>query len=598
MSPLRREDSYLVSLLLLVAIYLVIQISTVGVPEIGGSSEAREAQVIDVMRRTGELVLPLRNGIIPSKPPLFHWVGYGLSIFAPVVSEFSARLPSVLFACGLLLCVGLTCRRLAELLERENSTFEVRASTIIAPVILTLTYGFHIMATQAMVDMTYAFFVWAALCSLVHSDAIRWSIDRRLSQGAALYFWVFVAGAILSKGPIGGALPVLLACGAGISLWGWRCTLATLVRPVYGWIALVIPLVWYWAAYQRGGEPFLARQIFFENIQRIVGGDHVNNESWWFYLPSLLRTTFPWGVLLVVAGVIRVRMGRSRWLDQFSHRAYCAPIVTLVFGIFLLSLSSGKRHSYMLPLYPCVAIQLAFVIAQGFHCGQFACRQRLAQGVRSLEFCLGVMGIIFFCVCGAFMWGAFRIGQSDELVRESLHLGLSEGAVVLFCCLLPCFIRGERSFRDGLRNVSIAALGILSICTLLGSTVKAHLRGFPTMAAQWLEYGRDAEKLVVIKGCFDEYFDPILFYVRRDVEISDAEASHVPCDPKKVYLTRRSWLESDRQKFQGTLRDLKVLRGEAATLSGDSSRDLVAFRCVEGGALGVDSHLVGSLRDA
>ena len=118
------------------------------------------------------------------------------------------------------------------------------------------------------------------------------------------------------------------------------------------------------------------------------------------------------------------------------------------------------------------------------------------------------------------------------------------------------------------------------------------------MAAQWLEYGRDAEKLVVIKGRFDEYFDPILFYVRRDVEISDAEASHVPCDPKKVYLTRRSWLESDRQKFQGTLRDLKVLRGEAATLSGDSSRDLVAFRCVEGGALGVDSHLVGSLRDA
>jgi 4-amino-4-deoxy-L-arabinose transferase-like glycosyltransferase len=598
MSPLRRQDSYLVSLLLLVAIYLVIQISTVGVPEIGGSSEAREAQVIDVMRRTGELVLPLRNGIIPSKPPLFHWVGYSLCMFAPVVSEFSARLPSVLFACGLLLCVGLTCRRLAELLERENSTCEVRASTIIAPVILALTYGFHIMATQAMVDMTYAFFVWAALCSLVHSDAIRWSIDRRLSQGAALFFWVFVAGAILSKGPIGGALPVLLACGAGISLWGWRCALATLVRPVYGWIALVIPLVWYWAAYQRGGEAFLARQIFFENIQRIVGGEHVNNESWWFYLPSLLRTTFPWGVLLVVAGVIRARLGRSRWRSQFSHRAYCAPIVTLVVGIFLLSLSSGKRHSYMLPLYPCVAIQLGFVIAQRFHCGQFASRQRLAHGVRSLEFCLGVMGIVFFCVCGAFMWGAFRIGQSDELVRDSLRLGLSEGAVVLFCCLLPCFIRGERSVRDGLRNVSVALLGILSICTCLGSTVKAHLRGFPTMAAQWLEYGRDAEKLVVIKGRFDEYFDPILFYVRRDVEISDAEGSHVPCDPKKVYLTRRSWLESDRQKFQGTLRDLKVLRGEAATLSGDSSRDLVAFRCVEGSALGVDSYLVGSLRDA
>lgn len=600
MSRIRREDSYLVHLFLLVATYLVMQLATVGVPEIGGSSEAREAQVIDVMRRTGELVLPLRNGIVPSKPPLFHWVGYGLSLREPFVSEFSARLPSVFFACGLLVCVGLFCRRVAFLIEREDRSFNLSAATIIAPVILALTYGFHIMATQAMVDMTFAFFVWAALCSLAHSDPVRWSLDRHLSQRAALLFWLSVAGAVLSRGPVGGALPVLLACTAGAYMWGWRCALCTLARPVLGWGVLLGPVAWYWAAYDRGGDAFLARQLLFENMQRVVGGEHINNESWWFYLPSLVRTTFPWGISLVLLGALRFRQAgvMRRIRDDCSARAFSAPVIVLAVGVALLSLASGKRHSYMLPLYPCVAVQLAFIISQHFYKGQFSYRQRLARVVRTLEVSLGVVGIVFFCLCGAFMQGAFRIGNNDELIRESLRLGMSEGAVVLFCALLPCFMRAERSVQEGLRNISVAMIGILCVCTCLGSTVKAHLRGFPVMTAEWLDYARGSENLVVIKDRFDEYFDPILFYVRRDVEVLDSEARSIGCDPRKVYLTRRSWIETDRHRFQGSLIDLRTLRAELASRKGDGTRDLVAFRCLLDGSSSGDLHHGGELRDA
>ena len=38
--------------------------------------EAREALVVWEINRTGNWILPLRNGDeIPAKPPLFHWLG-------------------------------------------------------------------------------------------------------------------------------------------------------------------------------------------------------------------------------------------------------------------------------------------------------------------------------------------------------------------------------------------------------------------------------------------------------------------------------------------------------------------------------------------
>ena len=96
-----------------VLLYSILQITFLGLAAIGGSTEAREAQVVETILREGEWILPLRNGIIPSKPPLFHWVAALLSILLGGVSEFSVRLPSHLFAVGVLVCCALSAYRLA-----------------------------------------------------------------------------------------------------------------------------------------------------------------------------------------------------------------------------------------------------------------------------------------------------------------------------------------------------------------------------------------------------------------------------------------------------------------------------------------------------
>src|SRR5215210_4151766 len=68
--------------------------------------EPREATVVWEIYTTGEWILPLRNGhIIPSKPPLFHWLGTGTSFARGELTEWTIGFPSALLG---LVGVGLT----------------------------------------------------------------------------------------------------------------------------------------------------------------------------------------------------------------------------------------------------------------------------------------------------------------------------------------------------------------------------------------------------------------------------------------------------------------------------------------------------------
>ena len=61
--------------------------------------QPREATVVWEIYTHGEWILPLRNGhLIPSKPPLFHWLGALCSFALGELSEFTIRLPSAILA--------------------------------------------------------------------------------------------------------------------------------------------------------------------------------------------------------------------------------------------------------------------------------------------------------------------------------------------------------------------------------------------------------------------------------------------------------------------------------------------------------------------
>ena len=128
--------------------------------------QPREATVVWEIYHNGDWVLPLRNGhIIPSKPPLFHWLGTSVALALGQLSEFSIRFPSAFLA---LLGVLLTYRVGVVLWGVEAG--------LIAGLTLATSFEWVRAATTARVDMTLTFFMVAAFFSF-------WAMYRKQRGG-------------------------------------------------------------------------------------------------------------------------------------------------------------------------------------------------------------------------------------------------------------------------------------------------------------------------------------------------------------------------------------------------------------------------------
>ncbi len=568
------------ALLVLVGTYGVVYMLFLGLPLIGGSSEAREAQVIDVILREGSWALPLRNGIVPSKPILFHWVGATISWLLGGVSEFSVRLPSLVFGLGVLVVAALAAFRVAVLNRAWECSFVPRHVALITVGVLTLTYGFHTMAGQAMVDMCFAFFVWCALLAVLSADESVWSDSRIVSSGARALFWSSCAGAVLARGPIGIVLPALMVSAPAVMLFGPRTVVRELLRPSVGWLAFVAPAAWYYTAYSHGGESFVERQLLFENVRRFLGGEHVNAQPWWFYGSSLLRSTAPWSILVMVCLIAEMR--RPRLAHVYGGRAkviFCVPLIMLAASVALFSCSAGKRHSYMVPLYPLLAIQLALVGATWIERGGGRMRQRASELGRRLEWTLAVVGICLLIALGVFL-NRTSIGHPLATeIQAALAAATPRLGSLILVATLPCLVWSRKSLKGTLFSVWAGLVVLMTGLVSTGASVKAHLKNFKGMSVYWLAQADRNERLTVIKDPFDEYFDPILWYVHRRVDVIRSDHGVHPCAEERLYLVHRQWLERSNGLLEGRISEVGTLQEIGTVVKEGERRELVMFRC-------------------
>ncbi len=295
--------------------------------------EGREALVMQEIVNSGNWILPLRNGeTIPSKPPLVHWTGVVVAYVTGSVSAWSVRFPCALFSA---LTVALTCLLGCRLSGREVG--------VLAALMLLTTPMVVEMGREAWVDPALSFFVVAALASFSSM------YENEVWRGwRSWVFYLALAGATLSKGPIGYILPLLVIV-VYLAVQQQLSRLRDLFFLPGVLMAIGLPLTWYLLAFQQEGWAFIHKQVLQENLVRFTAGSGKRIPSTAFFFGPFLVSGLPWSVLF----------GFALW--QFARRAPVRekgvfPLLWWFSMLMFFSISAGKRDVYLLPSYPAMAL--------------------------------------------------------------------------------------------------------------------------------------------------------------------------------------------------------------------------------------------------
>lgn len=302
--------------------------------------EGRYVGVAYEMLYSGDWLVPRIDGLpFFHKPPLFYWLS-AASMSAFGVSEWAARLPSVL---GATVAAGA----LALFLRRWVDAPRAAASVV---VLVTMPY-FYAGAQFANLDMLVAGCITATVLLAAHATLSR--EHRRPWRAALAGAFAFAALGLLSKGLIGLVLPggvFLMWCAATRRLraarsmaWppGW-CVFLAIAAP---WLALM----------QLRYPGFFDYFIVTQHFRRFAGSGFNNEHPFWFYLPVVAGLTLPWSGWLVVAWYKARPLRKPRLSDvDWLMAIWCACIIVF------FSLPRSKLIGYVLPALP----PLAYLIAR------------------------------------------------------------------------------------------------------------------------------------------------------------------------------------------------------------------------------------------
>ncbi len=353
MEKIERNDIFFLALIL-----VVLAAWTYLSPPIWNHGEAREGLVVRSIVQDHQWILPFRNGEVPSKPPMFHWIAASLAhIFG--LSDFTVRLPSVIAAWMITILTFILA-----------TAIDGRKTAWLAVSALLGMYQFWSSATEARVDMVFTACVTASIAGFFF-----WQRDGCASARVVSY--LAAACAVLAKGPVGAALP-------GVVILGFLAVerRLDLLWQFISWpliaLALAIDLGWYALAYGVAGSEFIERQIIKENMDRLLGTHGFeSNKTTLSMLGWIPTRTFPWNLALVWVLVRQLRGERQDSTGRFLVVWWAA--ITAFF--FLVNI---KRAVYLLPTYPAVALLAARAITAAV-ASAGASGEKISAPVRWLE---------------------------------------------------------------------------------------------------------------------------------------------------------------------------------------------------------------------
>lgn len=332
------------TLILLIMLVGAIWFSDLEYRKLTRPDEGRYAEIAREMAISGDWITPRLNGIkYFEKPPLQYWMtAAAFRVFG--ARNWTARLwPAVCGFLGVLL-IGFAGTRL----------YGRRAGFCAALVIASST-GYVGAAHFNSLDMSATFFMTATLAGflLAHRTGATPDEERRWM----LIAWGSAGLAMLSKGLIGIVLP---AGVVGIYILTER-DFGLLRR--FHWakgIALFLAVTAPWFILVQLANPEFGRFFFVhEHFQRFLTAVHERVKPWWYFIPILAIGMIPWLTLLPQALAKACRRQGPPGTFQTSRFL----LIWAIFIFFFFSASHSKLASYILPVFPALALLIGCWLA-------------------------------------------------------------------------------------------------------------------------------------------------------------------------------------------------------------------------------------------
>ena len=328
-----------VKVFLAVALLALAWFAALGHRDLFQTDEGRYAEIPREMLATGDWVTPRLDGLkYFEKPPLQYWAtATAYSVFGE--SNATSRLWTALMGFLGILMTAFAARRL----------FDARTAWG-AALVLTGSVYYAIMGHFNTLDMGVSFFMCASLFGFLlamHAEAAK---ARRLFMYVA---WAAAALATLSKGLEAVALPgaVFLLYVLITRQWS-RFKQLHVVAGLLIYIVITAP----WFLLVSARNPDFARFFFIhEHFERFLTTVHHRVEPWWFFIPILLLGLFIFLPQAVRAAAALAR--RDTWRAEpgrFNSTLFLWLWCGFIFLFF--SLSDSKLGSYILPIFPALAI--------------------------------------------------------------------------------------------------------------------------------------------------------------------------------------------------------------------------------------------------
>ncbi len=303
------------------------------------SDEGRYSEIPRTMAHSGDWVTPRLNGIkYFEKPPLQYWAtAAAYNVFGEY--HWTARLwPALTGFLGVLLIFFAGTR-----LYGTNAG-------LYAALVLASSLLYTGMAHILTLDMGLTFFLGLAMAGMLLALDPR--ADARTNR---LWMHVAAAGcalAVLSKGLIGIVLP-----GAVIVIYMLVKRDFALLRRLHlvtgGLLFFAISAPWFVAVSIANPE---FPQFFFihEHFARYTSTIHQRYQPWYYFIPILLLGILPWLATLFDAISHALRQPRTTGFDATLFLLLWAGFIFVFF-----SLSGSKLPSYILPMFPALALLIA-----------------------------------------------------------------------------------------------------------------------------------------------------------------------------------------------------------------------------------------------